>query len=632
MHHCETVNNCHVHELQQWTGIASGSFVAPDHEYPSHLELMLSATDDTGLTHTASRQLDPRTVDLTFTSEPSGLQVSVGAATLTTPFTRTVIQGSTNTVSAPSPQTSAGTVYAFGSWSDGGQSTHVISAPTAATTYNATFAAAGEGCADSYGHTCAAGSTPFVPADQTVLPLTGDDAFTQIALPFSVPLYGQSYSTAWVDTNGVLSFTPLTGSAWDQSVIPSPPGSNRANAALYPLWDDWRVDASASVRTAVTGSAPNRRFTVEWRNVRHHSSSSARVTFEAVIEEGTGIVTFAYKDISSSGLEQGNSATIGIENADGTIALQYSYNQPIVRTGHGVTFTPPGTTPPPPSTGGVRGTVTLAGGGGPVSGLTVRLAGAGVTTTTTTDGAYAFTGVPPGTYSVTASRNTRCAAQSDSRPVTVSSGQTATVNLALAGTPLSDSFGNTCADGATAFVAADQTVLPLTGDDAFTQIALPFPVRLYGQSYSSAWVDTNGVISFVAPTGSSWGQSAIPSPASANRPNAAVYPFWDDLRVDSVASVRTAVTGAAGGRRFVVEWRNVRHYSSSSVRLSFEAVFAEDTGAITFAYKDVGAAVLEQGSSATVGIENADGTVALQYSFNEPVLSSGHGVTISPPS
>ena len=58
--------------------MASGSFVAPDHEYPSYLELELTATDEDGLTHTVVRRLDPRTVNLTFDTVPSGLQLTVG--------------------------------------------------------------------------------------------------------------------------------------------------------------------------------------------------------------------------------------------------------------------------------------------------------------------------------------------------------------------------------------------------------------------------------------------------------------------------------------------------------------------------------------------------------------------------
>ena len=43
MQHCPS--NCHTHPVQDFPGVASGSFVAPDHEYPSYLELRLTATD-----------------------------------------------------------------------------------------------------------------------------------------------------------------------------------------------------------------------------------------------------------------------------------------------------------------------------------------------------------------------------------------------------------------------------------------------------------------------------------------------------------------------------------------------------------------------------------------------------------
>ncbi len=138
MHHCSTPDTCHAHAIRSWDGVDSGSFEAPDHEYPSYLELKLVATDQEGLTHVVTRRLDPKTVDLTFTTVPVGLQLTVGSSSGTTPFSRTVIQGSTNSVSAPSPQNSS----TFASWSDGGAQSHVITAPTAATTYTATYATA----------------------------------------------------------------------------------------------------------------------------------------------------------------------------------------------------------------------------------------------------------------------------------------------------------------------------------------------------------------------------------------------------------------------------------------------------------------------------------------------------------
>jgi hypothetical protein len=123
--------------------VASGSFVAPDHEYPSYLELRLTATDSGGLTDTTSVRLDPKTVELSFESDPAGLRLTVGSASGTTPFSRTVIVGSKNSLSAPSPQLIGGSNYEFTSWSDGGAQSHDTVAPDAAATYTATYDSGG---------------------------------------------------------------------------------------------------------------------------------------------------------------------------------------------------------------------------------------------------------------------------------------------------------------------------------------------------------------------------------------------------------------------------------------------------------------------------------------------------------
>ena len=46
LHHCPST--CHTHTIQSFVGVATGSFTSPDHEYPSHLELRLTATDSGG--------------------------------------------------------------------------------------------------------------------------------------------------------------------------------------------------------------------------------------------------------------------------------------------------------------------------------------------------------------------------------------------------------------------------------------------------------------------------------------------------------------------------------------------------------------------------------------------------------
>jgi glucose/arabinose dehydrogenase len=137
LQHCPS--NCHQHPVQTFAGVASGSFTTPDHEYPSYLELRLTATDSGGLTDSTSVRLDPRTVVLTFQTNPGGLQLTVNGASAKATFGRTVIIGSTNVISAPTPQQKGKKTYLTASWSDGGAQTHSIVAPATATTYTARF-------------------------------------------------------------------------------------------------------------------------------------------------------------------------------------------------------------------------------------------------------------------------------------------------------------------------------------------------------------------------------------------------------------------------------------------------------------------------------------------------------------
>jgi glucose/arabinose dehydrogenase len=135
--HCPST--CHTHPIQSWPGVSGASFNAPDHDYPSWLELTLTATDAAGSSASTTLRLDPKTVVLTFASAPTGLQLVVDSSAATTPFVRTVIVGGNNTISAVTPQTLLGTTYQFGSWSDSGAQTHDITAPASSATYTATY-------------------------------------------------------------------------------------------------------------------------------------------------------------------------------------------------------------------------------------------------------------------------------------------------------------------------------------------------------------------------------------------------------------------------------------------------------------------------------------------------------------
>jgi len=132
--------NTHTHVIQTFNGVASGSFTGPDHESPSWLELRLTATDSQGVAGTVTQKLDPQTVSMLFGSSPSGLQITFNGSTFTTPFTRTVIAGSTSSIAAVSPQDVGGVNYVFSSWNDAGDRSHQITVGSTNANYTATFA------------------------------------------------------------------------------------------------------------------------------------------------------------------------------------------------------------------------------------------------------------------------------------------------------------------------------------------------------------------------------------------------------------------------------------------------------------------------------------------------------------
>jgi subtilisin family serine protease len=262
------------------------------------------------------------------------------------------------------------------------------------------------------------------------------------------------------------------------------------------------------------------------------------------------------------------------------------------------------------------------GDGNPLAGATVTIQGTPIPPATTdAAGFYSFASVPEGEYDVTASAG-GCY-ETQTQHLVVDGDETLDFTLPQR----HDNFGYFCQATDFGFVDAN-TVLPLSGDDASVSVELPFPFTFYGTTYSSASVATNGFLSFVT-SEPIFANGPIPS---AEAPNGAIYPFWDDLIVDGAASVRTEVLGTAPSRSFVIEWDNVAFFADTSKRVNFEVVLTE-TGRITFQYQGIDDDGMEEGNSATIGIENAAGDDALQYSFNQAAVSNGTAILFSlPPS
>jgi glucose/arabinose dehydrogenase len=145
LEHCPSL--CHSHPLQGFPGVGGGSFAAPDHEYPSHLELSVTATDSDGLEDTAIVRLDPETVEVTLASAPlAGVTLTFNDASGASPLTRTVIVGSHNSIAAPPLASRGAARWWLMGWSDGGARAHDVVAPPSPTSYTATYRRLPESC------------------------------------------------------------------------------------------------------------------------------------------------------------------------------------------------------------------------------------------------------------------------------------------------------------------------------------------------------------------------------------------------------------------------------------------------------------------------------------------------------
>ena len=119
---------CHAHPLQAFPDVAEATFLAPDHDYPSHIELLLTAVDSRGLAAQRRIDIDPQTVNLEIASNPPGVNLTAGLLTGPAPFGLTVIKGSDVVVSAPASTLFDGTLLPWLAWSDGGARVHSFAA------------------------------------------------------------------------------------------------------------------------------------------------------------------------------------------------------------------------------------------------------------------------------------------------------------------------------------------------------------------------------------------------------------------------------------------------------------------------------------------------------------------------
>lgn len=262
---------------------------------------------------------------------------------------------------------------------------------------------------DAYGHVCTV--VPFVHEPGTTkLPVSGWSDSREVALPFAFDFYGHELSSIWVSSTGYVSTTESADAS------PADLGVDDAvNGGIFGLWDGLFVRGSArGVYTATYGSAPDRRFVIEYRNFEIEETGDL-VNFAIVLFED-GAIEARYRSLEGKG--NGVSATVGIEDPTGSVALQFSRRTPALHDAMTIRYEDG-------PFGALAGTVTSAVDGLPVAGA--RISAAGRTTRSAPDGTYRLSAFP-GTHAVTFEADgygTAAASQA------FANGSTATLDVAL---------------------------------------------------------------------------------------------------------------------------------------------------------------------------------------------------------
>lgn len=159
-----------------------------------------------------------------------------------------------------------------------------------------------------------------------------------------------------------------------------------------------------------------------------------------------------------------------------------------------------------------------------------------------------------------------------------------------------------------------------SSNDGSVKLNLPFRFNFYDVLYSSVTVGSNGYLTF-GTSGTDYTNDQIPD---SKTPNSFIAPYWDDLRPSSRYG---HIFHQSYEDKFVVQYNEVGNYPFSSTGTITFQVILHANGNIEYLYKNL---TLENTKSATIGIENNDGSDGLQIAFNTDYVEDELAVLIFP--
>ncbi len=170
----------------------------------------------------------------------------------------------------------------------------------------------------SYTFSAVAGAYTANATPTTIHGASIDEAYSTIPIGFTFNYQCTNYTNVVVSSNGWLSFNTGITSANSSNNL----ATSTDRPMIAPLWDDLKTDATGSVNYKLTGSAPNRILTVEWKQMLWYwLATTQAISFQVKLYETTNVIEFIYtRNGNATQYISSASASIGIS---GTTSGQY---------------------------------------------------------------------------------------------------------------------------------------------------------------------------------------------------------------------------------------------------------------------------------------------------------------------
>uniref|UniRef100_A0A7C3UWZ2 T9SS type A sorting domain-containing protein n=1 Tax=candidate division WOR-3 bacterium TaxID=2052148 RepID=A0A7C3UWZ2_UNCW3 len=416
------------------------------------------------------------------------------------------------------------------------------------------------------------------------------------------------------------------------------------------------------------GSAPNRLFVVIWQDVRHLLVSGNFLSFEIILSEADNSITFQYADVvvGDPAYDYGASATVGIESPypfTPFTGLQYSYNEPALINGRAIKFWIP---PVLNNDVGVKGIIAPRGlvsfrspsivpkaivrnhGRLPQT-FPVRCSIFGTGGVLRYASEVNVAGLDSGAVDTIefATWNISEIETCFVRMRTFLSGDEDTTNDAKSQTTIiiRAYFTGGPDEGFMRWIDSDTTGGPVynwrdisqTGtpvpfpyfDDDVARIPIGFNFTFYDRTYNRLTVGTNGALSFDS-VYITLSNDSIPNPAP---PKNLIAALWDDLHCIQLGRVKYQTVGTSPNCTLVISYDNIAYYGGGDSTLTFQILLLEGSNDIIIQYADVitgHPGECDTAKSATVGIEDPNGTIGLCYLYNAKpygnLITSGRAI------